>query len=273
MRTKLGNVLVAVDTSHFQSAVIERVARLPVTPGAVVTLLHVVAPGPAVDEETEVPAARRALEEARSRLVAVPGAPGTVLTSVAVGTPFVEIVQRARHERDELVVVGRHGHRGFADALIGSTAERVVRKASVPVLVVGAPAVGPYRRVLVAVDLSETAHAAAELALHMLGADAQVRFVYAHDGRAREVGEPIAAFLGNLPLDGIPWDVATRIGDARAVILAEAKAFGADLLVMGTHGRSKIAQQLLGSVAEAVVRAAPCDVVLSRAKGHEYKAP
>jgi len=56
-----------------------------------------------------------------------------------------------------------------------------------------------------------------------------------------------------------------EFGDARAVIQATAQKINADLIVMGTHGRRGMSRLLLGSVAESVVRTAPCPVLLVRA--------
>jgi nucleotide-binding universal stress UspA family protein len=61
---------------------------------------------------------------------------GKVTRTVIVGTPFVEIVRYAREHDIDLIVVGSHGRSGLAHALMGSVAERVVRKASCPVLTV-----------------------------------------------------------------------------------------------------------------------------------------
>ncbi len=58
---------------------------------------------------------------------------------LATGVPFVEIVQRARAREVDLIVMGTHGRTGVAHALIGSCAERVVRKAPCPVLTVKHP--------------------------------------------------------------------------------------------------------------------------------------
>ena len=57
-----------------------------------------------------------------------------------------------------------------------------------------------------------------------------------------------------------------KTGDARKVIDATATEVGADLIVMGTHGRRGVSRLLLGSVAESVVRTAPCPVLLIRAE-------
>ncbi|HEU4728803.1 MAG TPA: universal stress protein [Kofleriaceae bacterium] len=58
--------------------------------------------------------------------------------------------------------------------------------------------------------------------------------------------------------------VMVRTGDARDVINQTAKELGIDLIVMGTHGRRGITRALLGSVAETVVRSAPCAVLTVR---------
>lgn len=58
--------------------------------------------------------------------------------------------------------------------------------------------------------------------------------------------------------------VMVRTGDARDVINQTAKELGIDLIVMGTHGRRGISRALLGSVAENVVRTAPCAVLTVR---------
>ncbi|HEY4059107.1 MAG TPA: universal stress protein [Kofleriaceae bacterium] len=55
-----------------------------------------------------------------------------------------------------------------------------------------------------------------------------------------------------------------RTGDARDVINATAKEIGADLIVVGTHGRTGVSRVLLGSVAESIVRTAPCPVLTIR---------
>lgn len=55
-----------------------------------------------------------------------------------------------------------------------------------------------------------------------------------------------------------------RTGEARDVINQTAKELGADLIVIGTHGRTGVARVLLGSVAESIVRTAPCPVLTVR---------
>ena len=67
---------------------------------------------------------------------------------------------------------------------------------------------------------------------------------------------------------------AVRIGSATALeIAAYAKEEGIDLIVMGTHGRGRMGHLLLGSVAERVVRIAPCPVLTVRHPEHEFIQP
>jgi universal stress protein A len=66
--------------------------------------------------------------------------------------------------------------------------------------------------------------------------------------------------------------VMLKTGDPRDVIEQTARELDVDLIVMGTHGRHGVARALLGSVAEAVLRIAPCPVLVVRTKPRERKA-
>jgi nucleotide-binding universal stress UspA family protein len=63
----------------------------------------------------------------------------TVISKVITGTPFVEIIRYARDQSIDLIVMGTHGHSALAAMLLGSVAEKVVRKAPCPVLTVRDP--------------------------------------------------------------------------------------------------------------------------------------
>ncbi|NLF07662.1 MAG: universal stress protein, partial [Pirellulaceae bacterium] len=104
-------------------------------------LLHVVVPLPipvhmsTVPEELLEPeeSARQALESWNDPAYE---AARKVVRTIVTGTPFIEIVRYARENQIDLIVVGTHGRSGLMHSLIGSVAERVVRKASCPVLTV-----------------------------------------------------------------------------------------------------------------------------------------
>lgn len=79
-----------------------------------------------------------------------------------------------------------------------------------------------------------------------------------------KVGETVRA-------TGLTVETAVRRGDPRSVILDEAKEWGADLIVVGSHGYSGIKRLLLGSVAQSVVSHAPCSVEVVRQKSEDEK--
>jgi nucleotide-binding universal stress UspA family protein len=244
--------------------------------------------------------ARERLEEARLSLES-PGGPGApaVGTEVLEGEPAEEIVRRAGDADVDLLVVGDRGpddRRRGAWALLGATAERVLRGSSTPVLAVREPRPAPLRTVLAAVDGSGASlHALrwAELVRERLGASLHVVHVerpvlsgYAATAgalAAREGGAPgvAAAPLAWAPGEPLPeresWvreqvrragidpgsvEVGVELGSPAAGIVAEAGRIGADLVVMGAHGRGPLGRALLGSVAGAVLRTAPCPVLL-----------
>ena len=79
-----------------------------------------------------------------------------------------------------------------------------------------------------------------------------------------KVGETVRA-------SGLTVETAVRRGDPRSVILDEAKEWGADLIVVGSHGYSGIKRLLLGSVAQSVVSHAPCSVEVVRQQSEDEK--
>jgi nucleotide-binding universal stress UspA family protein len=79
--------------------------------------------------------------------------------------------------------------------------------------------------------------------------------------QARELVESVAS---RLQVSGLSTETAVRRGDPRTEIEDEAKTWNADLIVLGSHGRTGVRRWLLGSVAEHVVRHAHCSVEVCR---------
>ena len=114
---------------------------------AEIVLVHVVEPlhPGSMLENSEIRRLRNlALHEAEHRLAEVartsvkPHAPVHYL--VRAGKPFAVVADLARKTASDLIVLGTHGHTGFPAVVLGSTAERVTRRAHCPVLMVRAPA-------------------------------------------------------------------------------------------------------------------------------------
>ncbi|HUF35405.1 MAG TPA: universal stress protein, partial [Gemmatimonadales bacterium] len=166
----LSKLLIATDFSPGAAPALTRATLLPLGPSARVTLLHVSPPFRPALRARERGEAKRRLEKEAAELregFRASGRPDVrVRTVLAVGEPFAKILERGR--RADLLLLGRHGMRRFRDLLLGSTAERIIRAGHVPVLIATAPARGPYRRPLVAVDLSPPSRRAAETAARLM---------------------------------------------------------------------------------------------------------
>lgn len=140
-----------------------------------------------------------------------------------------------------------------------------------------------FRKILIAVDSDPLAIHAAELGTELATAlEAEVAFVHAIDPglsqapgitpRAliaeaeREATNLITRCCESLPQKHSPLKFI-HIGKPAAEIVQTAKEWPADVIVIGSHGRAGIERALLGSVAEAVMRHAPCPVLVVRARG------
>jgi nucleotide-binding universal stress UspA family protein len=189
----------------------------------------------------------------------------------------------------DLVVLGPHRKGGLEQRFLGSTADRVVRSADVPCLVVRCHLNLPLRRVVVAVDLSDPAREALDLALDwgwQLGAgdapsvgpalDVHVVHVLPAalvgagampSGHARvgpELHRDVAAALGrSAHRSNVCMREELLWGSSEAEeIVRYADEAGAGLLVLATHGRGAVSRALVGSVTSAVARDARGCVLL-----------
>ena len=145
----LHRILVPTDFSKFSANALTYGTAFAEKFGAELYLLHVVqdlalfipeavlvVPPVLPPVEQFLTAARAALD----RVIAGLNLPGvTVHPAVSEGTPFDEIIRFAREKDIDLIVMGTHGHTGLAHILMGSVAEKVVRKAPCPVLTVRHP--------------------------------------------------------------------------------------------------------------------------------------
>jgi len=131
----------------------------------------------------------------------------------------------------------------------------------------------PAREILVATDFSETSEAAVAVAhayAHAFGSRLRVL----HVPWPEEQG--LTALFARLVQDlgtSVPVVVASHAGDAAEEIVRYARQHQVDLIVLGTHGRTGVTRVLLGSVAERVVRTAPCPVLTVPAGATAPPAP
>lgn len=276
----LGTVVVVADSPTNAARAVDRALLLPLHDAASLHLLRVLPPKtPATGGDGEREAwlqleelAQRARRESRRALAVEP--------RVLRGNEAVEGVRHARTAAADLIVCGRQGDRRVR------TTTKMAREAELPLLVVASRVRGPYRRVVVAVDLSDASRDVAETALRVSKDAQQLHFVHSlHvpfdtrlDGGAKhEIHDRALDVLDHLlgSLGDVRARVTSRIGRAEAapLLLVEAERVGADLIVVGTHGRGALGRALHGSVSRDVIADAPCDVLVARPMRVTYDLP
>lgn len=203
---------------------------------------------------------------------------------VRYGRPVHELLAVADDKDVDHIVIGSHGRDGAKRLLLGSVAETVVRRASVPVTVVRqSPTVDSDStpQVLVPFDGSDPATAALNYAVEQYP-DADITAVYAvyppqevtdpdvnSPGAIEDWGEHLNDHTEELIhtaeefADG-QIETDTVGGDPADSIVRYADEHDADHIVMGSHGRDGIQRLIMGSVAETVVRRAPTSVTVVR---------
>ena len=205
-----------------------------------------------------------------------------VATSMSSGSPYAELSRLAEVRGAALLVVGATGRTGLPRAILGSVAERVVRLAHCPVLVVRPSA--PASPVIGATDFSAASLPALRAATDVAGClEASLAFVHclqvpptALCAAANALFSPgdAASALSRANAERLLADASLTIapaaerivieGDAARSIIRLAEERGSGLVVVGARGRTGTARVLLGSVAELVVRHAPCSVLAVR---------
>jgi len=208
---------------------------------------------------------------------------------VCAGKPFIELIVACRAWRGNLIVVG--GPAEPAALTLGNTRERVIRKALVPVLVTPKTLLPDAQLFVVPTDFSSGAlHAATEALILAEQFGARVCFlhvlddypllVYADDAfgslpqlSPEDVKTEWTRFLSDLPLGNVVWEQQTLEGRSAHTIVEHAATRKADLIVMGTHGRSALESMLLGSVTENVTRNARCPLLTVRPEAFTFSLP
>lgn len=280
-----GPIVVGVDASPAAAgaaAVGERIARLTSTP---CQLIHAVrdawAPLVAVSVDPQVVDMQRLqLAVARERVNAALETAVSEQTcqklDVSFGPAAVILQQAMREQRPGLVVLGGKHHTPLERWLGGSTSLHVLRVAEVPVLITaGTPKA--FRRVLVAADLSKAAGPTLGLAerfAKLVGAELRVLSVF----------EPLPNRSGIPPLDPTEYfalaqetlerdiwplvrtpgvEKIVRHGTVVDTVLREAADWGADVVVVGSHGKGWAQRVLLGSVTESLVNQLPTSLLVA----------
>jgi nucleotide-binding universal stress UspA family protein len=284
----------ATDFSKQATWAAQRAALLAAEHGAQVELLHVVAEAPlgALREMLHarpegvanlVADVRHAVDKAAAALAKATGA--AVAGRVEIGD--VQEVLAQQCSGADLLVLGARGTSPLRDAILGTTAERLLGKCSRPMLIVKRRAARRYQQVLVALDFSPASEAALRASLH-LAPRAALTAVHGYDvpfeGKLRLAGveeqtidayrsraaEKAVADIANLGerTAGERTRLAHKVapGYPAHLILEQEQALGADLIVLGKQRRPLVQEFLLGRVARHVLADSRSDLLVVPAR-------
>jgi nucleotide-binding universal stress UspA family protein len=292
---RLRKVLLATDLSARCDRALDRAVSIAVNNNAQLVILHVIEEF----QETnltygaDLPPSWRAppdaVQIAKTRIrEAIKADVGDTLEQATVmireGEPAELIERVAISEGIELIVTGiaREGLFARRPVILGRTVEKLLRRVSVPILIVRDRPRATYRHILVTTDCSEPSAHALQVALrffplqtlHLLHA-----FQVPYAGTVTEPGRyaegfrqthamDVASFLEAMVL---PADARQRLvtlvepGLPAPLVHDYVRDRGADLVVLGTHGRGAVLEALLGSAAKSILFSLPCDALVVRA--------
>lgn len=217
------------------------------------------------------------------RLMRTSPAQHTVTRHTVIGDPADRTLEHARAMDCDFLVTGPAHGKLLGEKLLGSTAARMVRRATIPVLAVRRRPEGIYRTIVSAVDFSESSRAALHLgrelfpaarltALHAYkispdwggrNANSSVDEVEA-DERARvikEAEQDMADLIATVAGSEHVIETAMLEGEPETTMADFVEKSWPDLVIAGTHGRSDRQQDMIGSVAELLLTTLPCDIL------------
>jgi len=285
MAKSLKTIVIGTSLTEASDSVVRTGVAVAQATGASLWLIHAylpiaMAPGVGLDAEW-IEEQRKTLRELitgqalRTGMTALAGySPDRV--QLGIGSAHREIVDLAQRVHADLLIVGAAESHG----ILGSTADRVIRKAPCPVLALRSGATFPPARVEIPVDLSPISADALRQGLDILGQvggpppEREALFVlnpfevggsihFTPEQIQRFAGEELSRFVAaSSPADGRPLSTQVRNGYAREEILAALQEKKADLAVLGTHGRGGFERLMIGSVATGVLRSASCNLLI-----------
>ena len=292
---ELKSILVATDFSSGSLAAVREAVRLSRWSGSVLHAVHVIDPLVIDELEEAIPHHRGHLRSSvihdagrawRELAKSIPGLDAVPL-EVRVQHRVSGVVQYARELSADLLVMGARGEREGAG--VGSVAAGCTRSAPIDTLLVRPEQDGPYRLVMACVDFSPTAVRALDLAARVATQDsAALHVVHTFRGpwhelhyrsptpeadphfqreytqslqrRLEGVGQSLGRSIDYLR----PTYTLVDCGGHREGIVDHAQQVHADLIVLGTRGRTNLRDFFLGSTAEKVLATSSCSVLAVR---------
>ncbi len=298
---EIRHILLPIDFSESSLAAIPYAQTLARSYGAKLTLLHIVVPPPypdwgyanlAIRDAKLVAAAREKLESIRNQFDRESQSIESLL--IRPGEPEVKITDTAAKRQSDLILIPTHGRSAVPHALLGSTAELVVRHAPCPVMtfkrahLLNSPAPPDIKRILVPVDFSSGSKKALRYAVAMakkfqasitllhvvyttLPANITQAAMMQEYARWENLSEQLLQKMRRTEIpEEMQVETVVRTGSPYYEVTQFAEREQFDLIVLSTHGHSGLKHFLLGSTAERIVQHAGCPVLVVREKEREF---
>lgn len=217
-------------------------------------------------------------------------------TSVSIGHPFEETLRCIEEFQPEVLVLGSRGFSTTGHHYVGALASRCVRKAPVEVLLVRNFQDRPFEKIVACVDFSDTSIRAVNRAAELASQD-DADLLLLHIYKPPIYDDSQVGWFGptfpNLPLPDITGkleqqldELSYRIGrehDLQTIftkvvtsqsihqrIRETLECNGADLVVLGTRGRTGFKKLLLGTTAEGLIHNTPCSALAIKPEDFHY---
>lgn len=205
---------------------------------------------------------------------------------IVIGDPAERVIEHARALACDLLITGPAQVKVLGDKLLGSTAARILRHATQPLLAIRHRENGPYRKVAVAVDFSDASRDA-YFRTRALFPEAEFTLIHAYDvspdwsGRdadrsmdiveaeerdrvIREAQKRLVDLTTGNAATSLNYASVLEQGDPEVVLTGYVEKHWPDLVVTGTHGQTGMQQGLIGSVTERLMHTLPCDILAVR---------
>lgn len=263
-------LLVCTDGSLEAQGAVAQTLALAQPCGSTVYAVQVLEISPEV--EAVAPDLRGRLEkEIRTQMAAIQGEADKMGVPLAPrirhhSSPLAVILEEIETIQPNLVIMGRSGRTGLARLLMGSVTARVIGHSPVNVLVVPQDATLAFHRILIAADGSPFGAAAWKEALSLTIQGQVSLFAVAvaqEEGNLQEAEKIVGQMRAEAGVQGV--SITTIIPQGQAVadaIVQVARRQRADLIILGSHGRTGLSRLLMGSVTERVIGQAPCPVMV-----------
>ncbi len=277
------NILVATDGSEYREGAVREAINIAKTCGSQLYAMSVIEINPELiaiapllmeKKEKEIKAHLEGIKDRAAR--------ENVQCEIIIREgeePYRSIIREADKKQAGLIVMGRRGRTGLMRILVGSVTARVIGHTLRKVLVVPRTSFITWKNIVVATDGSKYSEAAVNAAINYAKTfksalkilnviNVTAEFHERSPGLVEELISQVTSDLDNIKnkaqQEGVDAETFVREGEPYKVIVDVAKQLNADVIVMGSHGRTGMERLLMGSVTERVIGHAECAVLVVR---------